>query len=421
MSDLLLPRLSIAMEDARISSWLVEDGETVRAGQPVAIVETDKADIEVEANADGVLRHIAAVGDVVPVETAIATIGTAVAAPTTPTAQAAGGITAADLVAGSPPAGSFASIGSAIGSPSAPAARASQTSPADLGQRAFVSPSARRRARELGIDLTQVTGTGPGGRIVSADVEEHATAAPPSAGNGVAPVPTQGRASRGVADLRPAVVAALVNGWSSIPHVNIGGELDAEGLVAARAATAGGPSRVTHTDLLLIALARALTEVPELAATIGPDGAIVRTTRIDLNLAIASPAGVIAPLIADVASLGVADVARERTRLVAAVRGGFVESQDLAHGCCTLSNLGAYPVDFFTPVLSGPQVCLLATGRVAQRVVASNGLIGLRHRMWANVCIDHRAADGEAGARLLRALESQLAQLVPSLSQQGSS
>ncbi len=155
--------------------------------------------------------------------------------------------------------------------------------------------------------------------------------------------------------------------------------------------------------------------MPELAATIGPGGAITRAQRIDLNLAIASERGVVAPLIADVTSLGVTGIARERARLVDAVASGSIDGRDLSPGCCTLSNLGAYPVDFFTPVLSGPQVCLLATGRVAQRVVAVDGLVGVRHRMWANACIDHRAADGEAGARLLRALETRLADLARSL------
>ena len=416
MSDLLLPKLSIAMEDARISSWLVADGATVTAGQPVVIVETDKADVEVEAHADGVIRLGAAPGDVVPVETAIASIGTTAPASAPAAAPAGGGITAADLAAGTPPAGSFAAVGGTAAA--VPAASAAPAAPA--GDRIFASPSARRRARELGVALETIAGSGPGGRIILADIEEQAAAPasrPAASDNGsvAAPPAAPSAGSRVVSDLRPAVVAALVNGWSTIPHVNIGGELDAEGLVAARAATTGGPVRVTYTDLLLLALARALGDVPELAATIGPDGAVTRASTIDLNLAVASPAGVLAPLIADVASLGVTAIARERARLVEAVQSGAIDGRDLAPGCCTLSNLGAYPVDFFTPVLSGPQVCLLATGRIAQRVVAVDGLVGVRHRMWANACVDHRAADGEVGARLLRALESRLADLARSL------
>jgi pyruvate dehydrogenase E2 component (dihydrolipoamide acetyltransferase) len=172
---------------------------------------------------------------------------------------------------------------------------------------------------------------------------------------------------------------------------------------------------VTYTDLLLLALARALRDVPELAAIVRDDGSVQRASRIDLNLAVATPDGVVAPVIADVTSLGLAGVARERARVVEAVRNGRIEGRDLAPGACTLSNLGAYPVDFFTPVLSGPQAALVATGRIAERVVPVGGLIGVRPRMWANVCLDHRAADGEAGGRLLAALERRIADLPTSV------
>jgi pyruvate dehydrogenase E2 component (dihydrolipoamide acetyltransferase) len=145
------------------------------------------------------------------------------------------------------------------------------------------------------------------------------------------------------------------------------------------------------------------------------DGSVTRATRIDINLAVATPDGVVAPVIADVTSLGVAAIARERARVVEAARSGQLERRDLAPGVCTLSNLGAYPVDFFTPVLSGPQAALVATGRIAERVVPVDGLIGVRQRMWANVCLDHRAADGEAGGRLLAALERRISELPTSV------
>ena len=130
-----------------------------------------------------------------------------------------------------------------------------------------------------------------------------------------------------------------------------------------------------------------------------------------LSIAVATADGVVAPVLRDADSLALADVARERRRLVEAARQGRLDGRDLAGGTCTLSNLGAYPVDFFAPVVSGPQVAMVATGRVADRPVALDGLIGVRPRMWVNVAIDHRAADGEAGGRLLAALERQIALL----------
>jgi pyruvate dehydrogenase E2 component (dihydrolipoamide acetyltransferase) len=145
------------------------------------------------------------------------------------------------------------------------------------------------------------------------------------------------------------------------------------------------------------------------------DGTVDRGRGIDLNLAISTPEGVVAPLVRDVAGLPLVDVARERERLVTAARGDGFEGRELMPGGCTLSNLGAYPVDFFTPVLSGPQVSLVAVGRMAERVVVRDGSIATGRRMWVNVCIDHRAADGEAGGRLLAALEQRIADLAANL------
>jgi pyruvate dehydrogenase E2 component (dihydrolipoamide acetyltransferase) len=216
---------------------------------------------------------------------------------------------------------------------------------------------------------------------------------------------------KSAADLRPFVVGALARGWQTIPHTNIGGELIADGLVSARTGLPAGPQRITYTDLLLVALARALGDVPDAYGRLAEDGTVSRGSRIDVNLAISTPAGVVAPLVRDLAARTLVDVAQERERLVAAARGEGFESRELAPGGCTLSNLGAYPVDFFTPVLSGPQVSLVAVGRMSERPVVREGLVGIGRRMWANVCLDHRAADGEAGGRLLAALERRIAEL----------
>ncbi|MDX6526366.1 MAG: hypothetical protein QOI43_1877 [Gaiellales bacterium] len=437
MSSLLLPRLSISMEDGRISEWLVQDGAEVRAGQVVAIVETDKAEAEIEAHEDGVIAIVAPVGQIVAVEAVIAEIGgvgasaddeptISVPQETTPAERPRTmALTASDLAAAPPPSGSFAAVGATRGTGAIVASRVEANGSPSTSERQIVSPAARRRARELGIDLAGLRGTGPRGRVVIADVEEHvATASPATAASGAggsypttppAPVAAPAAGARSAADLRPVVVKALTRGWQSIPHTNIGGELAADGLVGARAASASGAQRITYTDLLLVALARALGDVPELCGQAAEDGSFSPGRTVDINLAISTPDGVLAPLVRDVAALSVLGVARERERLVAAARGAGIESRDLAPGGCTLSNLGAYPVDFFTPVLTGPQVSLVAVGRIAEKVVARDGLIGIAPRIWTNVCIDHRAADGEAGGRLLAALERRIADLPTSL------
>ena len=208
-------------------------------------------------------------------------------------------------------------------------------------------------------------GTGPGGRIVARDL-----AAAPEA---PAPPSTTGSAPRS----SPNIAAS----WQQIPHVHIGGELAADGIVRARA-SAPTDLGVTVTDLLVVALARALAEVPELNALRRADGSVARSDAVHLSLAVATPGGVVAPVLRDAGSLSLAEVARERSRLVEAARAGTLDGRELAGGTITLSNLGAHPVDFFAPVVSGPQVAMVATGRVADRPVAVDGLVGVRPTMW---------------------------------------
>ena len=366
MSAVLVPQLSLSMEDAKVSRWLVEHGETVAVGQPVVELETDKATVEVEAPDAGVLRIVAAEGAIVAVDGVLAELEPAEQEPT---------------------AGEETPLPTAR--EHAPSAQATDTGPPRSGT--VASPAARRIARERGVDLAGLKGSGPGGRIVARDV---------------AVAPTDGDR------LRTAVVASITSSWRQIPHVHVGGELVADGIARARAtAAATAPVTVTVTDLLVVALARALREVPELNALLRPDGSVERSLPVHLSLAVATPGGVVAPVLRDAGSLELAEVSRERSRLVEAARQGRLGGRELAGGTCTLSNLGAHPVDFFAPVVSGPQVAMVATGRVADTPVALDGLVGIRPRMWVNVAIDHRAADGEAGGRLLAALERQIALL----------
>jgi pyruvate dehydrogenase E2 component (dihydrolipoamide acetyltransferase) len=176
-------------------------------------------------------------------------------------------------------------------------------------------------------------------------------------------------------------------------------------------ASAPPDAAVTLTDLLVVALARALAEVPELNALRRPDGSVERLEAVNLSIAVATASGVVAPVLRDAGSLTLGDVAQERRRLVDAARQGTLNGRELVGGTCTLSNLGAHPVDFFAPIVSGPQIAVIATGRVTNRPVAVDGLVGVRPRMWVNVAVDHRAADGEAGGRLLSAFERQIALL----------
>jgi pyruvate dehydrogenase E2 component (dihydrolipoamide acetyltransferase) len=158
--------------------------------------------------------------------------------------------------------------------------------------------------------------------------------------------------------------------------------------------------------LLIFAVVRALRAVPELNGTLGK-----LSQRVHLALAIATPDGVVSPVIRNASDLSLAQIAAERSRIVSAARAGASDRRDMAGGTFTLTNLGAYPVDFFAPVVSGPQIATLATGRLAEVPVAVGGTVTTGHRMWANVAIDHRGADGLSGAKFLAALQQSINEL----------
>jgi pyruvate dehydrogenase E2 component (dihydrolipoamide acetyltransferase) len=383
MTAVTVPQLSLSMEEAKVSHWLVKDGDAVAAGQLVVEVETDKATVEIEAPAAGRLRIVAGEGAIVAVDGVLAELEPGV--PEAAQRVRTDGTETAPAPVSVDPTPPLPSRAGVVAAPS-------RSGP-------IASPAARRLAREHGVELSSLQGSGPGGRIVARDV-----AASPGADDRAA-APGDDR-------VRAAVVANITASWQQIPHVHIGGELAADGVVRARASIPPDAAvTVTVTDLLVVALARALAEVPELNALRRADGTVERSQAVHLSIAVSTASGVVAPVLRDAGSLALGDVARERRRLVEAARQGTLDGRDLAGGTCTLSNLGAHPVDFFAPVVSGPQVAMVATGRVVDRPVAVDGLVGVRPRMWVNVAVDHRAADGESGGRLLAAFERQIALL----------
>lgn len=376
MIQVILPQLSLSMEEGKIIRWLVAEGAQVVAGQAIAEIETDKAVAEVEASAAGTIHFVVEAGAIVAVESPLAEIAAVVESSTAPAGPASAATATATISA------------AATAVPADPGLRSSATSDSKntestAERKHCASPAARRIAKERGLDLLQARGSGPGARITVHDLEGISSAAKPS--------------------LRESVVAQLAASWREIPHIQIGGELDGSGLAAAKRVA---PTGITVTDLLILAVVRALRDVPELNGTL-----VKLSQHVHLALAVATPNGVIAPVIRNAQECSLAEIAHERARLVTAARAGTSDRRDLAGGTITLTNLGAYPVDFFAPIVSGPQIAMLASGRLAERPTAVDGAIAIRHRIWINVAIDHRAGDGVTGARFLAALEQCMNQL----------
>jgi pyruvate dehydrogenase E2 component (dihydrolipoamide acetyltransferase) len=363
MMKITLPQLSLSMEEGRISRWLVADGDLVATGQPVLEIETDKAIAEIESPAAGTIRRIVSEGALVPVDSLLAEIAEtgAITSPTTVGSQSV-----------------TVDVASAGTEPERPAKSHSDSTGVTISgaRRHIASPAARRVAREREIELGKMRLTDSEARITVSDLQ----------------LPESPSTS-----LRGVVVAHVAASWREIPHIHVGGQLDGRGLAAAKRVA---PAGVTITDLMALAVAGALREVPELNGTLGK-----LSQHIHISIAIATPTGVIAPVIRNANTLSLVEIARERARLVSAARAGKTDRRDLAGGTITMSNLGSYPVDFFAPIISGPQIGMLAIGRLGERPYAVNGIVSVRHQIWVNMAIDHRAADGVSGARFLAALE----------------
>lgn len=373
MIHVLLPKLSLSMEDGKLVRWLVAEGAQVAVGQAIAEVETDKAVAEVEAAAAGTIHFAVEEGAIVAVESPLAEI---IESSTVPASLASATTATATISAATNAVRAERELPSS-------ATRGPANTESMAGRKYRASPAARRFAKERGLDLLRARGSGPEGRIIVRDLE------------GINPAVKS--------SLRESVVAHLAASWREIPHIQIGGELDGSGLAAAKRVA---PAGITVTDLLILAVVRALRDVPELNGTLGK-----LSPHVHLALAVATPNGVISPVIRNAQEFSLAEIARERARLVAAARAGTSDRRDLAGGTFTLTNLGAYPVDFFAPIISGPQIAMLATGRLAERPTAVNGAIAIGRRIWMNVAIDHRGGDGVTGARFLASLERCMNQL----------
>jgi pyruvate dehydrogenase E2 component (dihydrolipoamide acetyltransferase) len=383
-TDVILPALGMAQDTGKIVEWLKAEGESVTAGEPLVVIETDKAAVDLEAPASGILSRVAAkVGDEVPVAQVIAVILAPGEADLSPSPSPKGG--------GEPePEAKPELEPEAVAVPGVAAASPSETGSANGRRQA--SPKARRIAAEHGVDLAAVRGTGPGGVVLATDVLAVGSAARPlPVAKGEQPMSTVWR----------LMAERTTQSWVTTPHIFLMRELEASAFKQWFAqAEKRATEKLTYTDLLVKVVATALRLHPPLNAS-WQNGGIVTHDEVNVALAIATPDGLVAPVIPRADELSLSGIARRRTEMVARAHVGKLRPDDLQGGTFTISNLGMYGVDAFTAIINGPQAAILAVGALVDRVIPVDGQPAVRPTITLSLSCDHRVVDGARGAQFL--------------------
>jgi pyruvate dehydrogenase E2 component (dihydrolipoamide acetyltransferase) len=387
-TEVILPRLGQGMESGTIVRWLKSEGEEVQKGEPLFELDTDKVTQEVEAEAAGVLLKIAVAEGEVPVGETVAFIGSE-------------GEDVPDVPARA------AEPEERQAEPTAEPAAVPARPPATSNGRLKASPLARRLARERGIDLGSVRGTGPEGRIVAEDVER-AEAGGPSAPATAAPVPTGEVERVPLSNVRKTIARRLTEAWQ-IPVFQLQASADMSRVDAlvTRLRERDPDVRVTVTDVLTKVSAQALMRHREVNAEFTDDAILLHPTA-NVGLAVAAPQGLVVPVIRSAERLSLTEIASVRADVVGRARENKLRAEDLEGGTFTISNLGMYAVESFTAVLNPPQAAIVAVGATEQRVVPVEGGTAVRPMVTLTCTFDHRAVDGAPAAAFLQTLRESL-------------
>jgi pyruvate dehydrogenase E2 component (dihydrolipoamide acetyltransferase) len=392
-TEVILPRLGQGMESGTIVRWLKSEGEPVQKGEPLFELDTDKVTQEVEAEAAGVLLKIAVPEGEVPVGQTVAFIGSeGEDVPEVATAVAEPG-------AGHPPLAESERHVETV-----PGTGLSDSS----NGRVKASPLARRMARERGIELAGIRGTGPDGRIVAEDVERAEAGGPTAPAAAPAPVPAGEVERIPLSNVRKTIARRLTEAWQ-IPVFQLQSSADMTRVSAlvARLRERDPDVRVTVTDVLTKVCAQALMRHREVNAEFTED-AILLHPSANVGLAVAAPQGLVVPVIRSAERLLLTEIAGVRADLVGRARENKLRAEDLEGGTFTISNLGMYAVESFTAVLNPPQAAIVAVGATEERVVPVGGETAVRPMVTLAGTFDHRAVDGAPAAAFLQTLKESL-------------
>lgn len=370
--------------EGKLIGWLKPAGETVEAGEAIAEIETEKATYEVEAPASGILHPVATAGVDLPLESVIGFV----------------------LQPGEkPPDGTDDAL--SVAAAVTTAAVETDAVPAQITHEVHASPIAKRLAREHGVDLARIAGSGPSGRIVESDVI--AAAARRSAESGRASgTPRKIRMQLPLTGMRGSIARRMRESLATAASLTIAREVEAEALVSAykRLRLAWGPD-LTYDALFVKVLADSLQEHPELNAVVQQD-AILVLDEINVGFAVAVPRGLLVPVVHDAASAPLSVIAKSTSRLRAQALAGHFRPEEVSGGTATISNLGSHAVDVFTPILNPPESVILGVGRIAERAIVRNHQVAVAPTVVLSLTFDHRVADGVPAAQLLEAVAKRI-------------
>ncbi|QRK07960.1 pyruvate dehydrogenase complex dihydrolipoamide acetyltransferase [Archangium violaceum] len=397
----VMPALSPTMTEGKLVKWLKKEGDKVSSGQAIAEVETDKSNLEVEAYDDGVLARI------VVQEGEMAKVGAPIAF-----LAGKGGAKAAAAPAQAPaPAPKAAAPAPAQAPAPAPKAAAPVPTP---GGRLRASPLAKRMARERGLDLSQVQGSGPLGRIVKSDIEKALTQAPapaaarkgpaaPAAAPGERPEPR----AVPVTTMRKVISQRMAEVKPGVPHFYLSVDVEMDAALKIREEAKALESKVSVNDIIVKAAAMALRRYPKINVALQGD-TILHFETVDVGIAVAIEDGLITPIIRDADKKGLSAISAEARDLAERARKRGLKPHEYSGGSLTVSNLGMYGIDSFIAVINPPQAAILAVGSVSDKVVVRDGQMVVRKLMTVTLSGDHRVIDGAIGAEYLRELKALL-------------
>jgi pyruvate dehydrogenase E2 component (dihydrolipoamide acetyltransferase) len=426
MAEVTMPRLSDTMSEGAVGRWLKKPGDAVADGEIIAEIETDKATMELQAFESGTLQKILVPeGQTVPIGQAIAIIGDGAApeeaaAPPAPKPQQAAAAAPAAPDARTEP-------------PQQAAPSASQSTGQAGDERIKASPLARRMADERGIDLRQVQGTGPGGRIIKENIESFQPSAQPTAALAATPAPAASQPAAAapapagevtpMSRMRRAIARAMTDSQPGTPHIYVTAEIDMAAAVKLRKQiidSGASEVKISINDLVVKASAKALLKFPILnssfAASVDGQLGVARHQQINVSIAVALEDGLVAPVVRDTDKKALGTIAGEIKDMASRAREGKIKQNELESATFQVSNLGMFDVVEFTSIIPAPLAASLSVGAVRQTPVVRDGQLAVGEMMYVTLSVDHRVADGATAAQFLqelrRLLESPMSLLV---------